>query len=105
MNQTADHYHGDQIDRPAQPPRELLVDCEAPPLTDFLIGSTGGMAEVLHSLTGYSVTCTSREALESFNKGVLAYVTLNGDCMLHFSKAIDLDPDFLLPHCVLVRIV
>lgn len=53
--------------------------------------------------TGYAVSCKNRGALEPFNEGMLAFVTLNGDSMSFFQKALDLDPDFLIVHCVLVR--
>ena len=62
------------------------------------------MAEEMLSVTGYPVTTTSKKALESFNEGVKAYVTLNGNCMLHLTKALEVDSDFLLVHCILVRI-
>ena len=62
------------------------------------------MAERFGSLTGYPISSSSREAVESFNRGVHDYVTLNGDCMHHFNKAMECDPDFLLLHCVLVNI-
>lgn len=52
--------------------------------------------------TGYAVSCSSQDAVEWFNKGMLAFVTLNGNSMSFFDKALELDPDFLLVHCVLV---
>ena len=55
--------------------------------------------------SGYAVSCKSEEALKWFNKGVYAFVTLRGDAMTAFYKALELDPDFLLIHCTLVSIM
>lgn len=52
--------------------------------------------------TGYAVSCNGKEALEWFNKGFLAFVTLNGNAMTCFEKALELDPEFLLVHCIVV---
>lgn len=62
------------------------------------------MAGNLVDVSGYGVSCSSDEAVECFNKGVAAYASLNGNCMTLFNKALELDPDFLLLHCVLVSI-
>ena len=64
--------------------------------------------EELHPLpsmedtTGYSVSCTSQAALDWFNKGLTAFVSLYGNSMTFFNKAVEVDPEFLLAHCVLV---
>lgn len=52
---------------------------------------------------GCPVSCKCQEAVDSFNKGMLAFVTLNGDAMSNFNKALELDPEFILVHCVLVN--
>ena len=62
------------------------------------------MSGDMQGVTGYPVTTANEKALESFNAGVKAYVSLNGNCMLHLTAALEKDPDFLLVHCVLVRI-
>ena len=53
-------------------------------------------------MTGYGVSSTNKEAVDWFNKGAAAFVTLNGNSMSCFDKALEQDPNFLLVHCVLV---
>lgn len=62
------------------------------------------MSEGLPDVTGYAVSCSSQEAVEWCSKGIVAFVTLNGDAMTCFNKALELEPDFLLVHCVLVSV-
>lgn len=59
---------------------------------------------LLQATAAYAVSCCGKDALEWFNKGVLAFVTLNGNAMACFDKALQLDPNFLLVHCVVVSI-
>ncbi len=58
--------------------------------------------ESLVDATGYAVTCSSQAALDQFNKGLIAFVSLYGDSMTFFNSALKVNPEFLLPHCVLV---
>ena len=58
--------------------------------------------EGMFGLTGYPVTTGVKAALENFNAGVTAFVTLNGNCMQYLSAALEDDPDFLLVHCIMV---
>ena len=60
------------------------------------------MAKTFVDGTGYEITCSKQEAVDWFNKGVVAFATLNGNCMSFFNKCLELDPDFLVVHCVLV---
>jgi hypothetical protein len=60
------------------------------------------MGEALRDVTGYEVSCNSVEGVEWFNKGAVAFITLNGDSLACFAKSLEQDPDFLLVHCVLV---
>ena len=57
---------------------------------------------VLKDATGYDVTTVSQEALEWFNKGIVAYITTIGDFDGSCEKSLELDPEILLIHCVLV---
>ena len=52
---------------------------------------------------GALLTCTSDEALESFNKGLLEYVSVRQSALSHWERAVELDPAFVLAHCALVR--
>ena len=56
----------------------------------------------MEDITGCPVSCSSEAALDWFNKGVIAFVSLYGDSMTAFNKALEEDPNFLLPHCMLV---
>ncbi len=56
----------------------------------------------LDDATNNAVSCSSHSALEWFNKGILAYITLNGSPMACFDKALEHDPEFLIVHCLLV---
>ena len=59
---------------------------------------------MMEDVTGYAVSCSSQGALDWFNEGITAFVSLYGNSMALFSKALEMDPKFLLPHCVLVNI-
>lgn len=52
---------------------------------------------------GAPLTCSSDEALESFNKGLLEYVSVRQSALSHWERAVELDPAFVLAHCALVR--
>lgn len=52
---------------------------------------------------GAPLTCTSDDALESFNKGLLEYVSVRQSALSHWERAVELDPAFVLAHCALVR--
>ena len=52
---------------------------------------------------GAPLTCTSNDALESFNKGLLEYVSVRQSALSHWERAVELDPAFVLAHCALVR--
>ena len=61
------------------------------------------LQRVLQDSCGSAVHCKSQDALDCFNKGVLQYVRSYGDCMASFNKALQLDSEFLLVNCALVR--
>ena len=61
------------------------------------------LQRVLQDSCGNAVHCKSQDALEFFNQGVLEYVRSYGDCMASFNKALQLDGEFLLVNCTLVR--
>lgn len=52
--------------------------------------------------TGYSLTCSDEEALQWFNKGVFAYVTVRDVPVPPIQKALDLDNTLVLGHCLMV---
>ena len=52
---------------------------------------------------GGPLTCTSDDALESFDKGLLEYVSVRQSALSHWERAVELDPAFVLAHCALVR--
>ena len=54
-------------------------------------------------LTGYPLTCRSEAALQSFNEGVLSYVSFRENGLPYISKALDLDDSIVLAHCLMVR--
>lgn len=74
------------------------------PAPQIFLASLIEMAETLVDATGYAVSCSKREAVEWFDKGMIAFVTLNGNFMSFFNKALEVDPEFVLVHCVLVSI-
>jgi hypothetical protein len=53
-------------------------------------------------VTGLSLTCSSQEAVESFNKGVTAFVTMREDAVPWFKAAVEKDEAFVLGHSVMV---
>ena len=53
---------------------------------------------------GVSLTCASDDALECFNSALLEYVGVRQSALPHWTKALELDPSFVLTHCALVSI-
>lgn len=51
---------------------------------------------------GCPLTCQGQGALESFNKGMVAFVTLRESCLPGFKEALEKDPDFAMAHVMLV---
>ena len=56
----------------------------------------------LKDLTGYPLSCKSEEALQSFNEGILAYVSFRENGLLMMLKALEVDHSIVLAHCVVV---
>lgn len=52
--------------------------------------------------TGLSLTCGSDEALEWYNKALVAHVTYREDPLPFVSKALEMDDSLLLGHCLVV---
>ena len=50
------------------------------------------------------MTCSSAEALELYNKALLAYLSSNEKGQPYGEKALELDGAFPLVHCLLVRL-
>ena len=53
-------------------------------------------------LTGLPLTCSSDEALEWYNKALVAHVTYREDPLPFVSRALELDDSLLLGHCLVV---
>jgi len=51
---------------------------------------------------GVPLTCASDDALECFNNALLEYVGVRQSALPHWTKALELDPSFVLTHCALV---
>lgn len=60
------------------------------------------MSELFKDLTGYPLNCSSEKALQSFNDGILAYVSFRENGLPMMQSALDVDDSLVLPHCVLV---
>lgn len=56
----------------------------------------------MQDITGYPLTCRSEAALQSFNEGILAYVSFRENGLPFFSKALELDDSIVLAHCLIV---
>ena len=59
-------------------------------------------SSIVLDLTGQPLTCTNKEALEWFNKGVVAYVSVRENSIPYFEKALQLDDSLVLVHSMLV---
>ena len=57
----------------------------------------------MKDITGYPLTCRSEAALQSFNEGVLAYISFRENGLPYLNKALELDDSIVLAHCLLVR--
>ena len=62
----------------------------------------GGARESGMDISGQPVTCSSKEALEWFNKGLVAYVAVRESSLTYFQTALQLDDSFVLAHCLMV---
>ena len=51
---------------------------------------------------GLPVTCSSREALQVYDEMLLVYVSLRESALPLARRVLQLDPDFVLAHCLLV---
>ncbi len=58
---------------------------------------------VYSDATGGDVSCSSTQALEWFNKGLIAYVAVRESSLPYFKAALQQDKSFVLAHCILVR--
>lgn len=60
------------------------------------------MADLMCDASGLPLTCSSQDALDSFNKGLLAYVTLKESPAPWFREALEKDGDFIMAHSLMV---
>ena len=60
------------------------------------------VAEQHYDLTGLLLTCRSDEALEWYNKALIAHVTYREDPLPFATRALELDDSLLLGHCLVV---
>ncbi|XP_065913134.1 tetratricopeptide repeat protein 38-like [Dysidea avara] len=56
---------------------------------------------VLRDRCGLEVHCSSQEAMDRYNQGLIEYVRSYGDSMASFGKALELDNGFFLINCTL----
>jgi len=57
---------------------------------------------VLRDSCGLELHCSSQEAVDCYNQGLIQYVRSYGDSMESFGKALKLDNAFFLINCTLV---
>ena len=62
--------------------------------------TTGGV--LFEDCCGITVQCNSQQSLDLFNQGLFEYIKGYGDFSSTFEKALELDPNFVLVHCILV---
>ena len=60
---------------------------------------------MLRDISGYTVTCSSQEAVQLYDKAVEAFVSLREKFLAYLQPAVELDERFVLAHCFLVRFV
>ena len=53
-------------------------------------------------IAGVPLTSCSQEAVESFNKGLTATVTMRESALPWFKAALEKDEDFVMAHCMVV---
>ena len=53
---------------------------------------------------GIAIQCNNQQALDLYNQGLFEYIKGYGDYVSTFEKALELDANFVLVHCTLVRI-
>jgi len=59
-------------------------------------------ADILRDSCGLEVHCSSQEAMDCYNEGLIQYVSGYGNSMANFEKALKLDNGFFLINCTLV---
>ena len=52
---------------------------------------------------GNTLTCSSQEALELYNEVLESFVSYKDDCIDSLKRIIELDENFVMAHCLLVR--
>ena len=60
-------------------------------------------AERMQDCCGNALTCSSQEALELYNKALESFVSYKDDCVDSLKRIIELDENFVMTHCLLVR--
>ena len=60
--------------------------------------------ELFEDCCGITLQCSSQQALDLYNQGLFEYIKGYGDYVSTFEKALELDPNFVLVHCALVRV-
>ena len=66
------------------------------------MASLRGGLEQRCDLTGLPLTCSSDEALEWYNKALVAHVSYRENPVPFVTRALELDESLLLGHCLLV---
>ena len=61
------------------------------------------MAQAKTDVSGLPIICSSEEALDCFNKGLLALVTLSESSVPWFKRAVELDQTFIMASSMMVK--
>lgn len=59
----------------------------------------------MEDVAGVPLTCSCQEALEDFNKGLAAFVTMREKAVPWFKAALEKDKDLVIAHSMMVRAV
>lgn len=57
---------------------------------------------MMEDVSGLQLTCCSPEALESFNRGLAAFVTLKESALPWFREAMEKDQNCVMAHSMMV---
>lgn len=57
----------------------------------------------MEDVAGAPLSCSCKEALKDFNKGLTAFVTMREKAVPWFKAALEKDEDFVMAHSMMVR--
>ena len=58
--------------------------------------------ELRADISGLPLTCSSQDAVDSFNEGLVAFVTLRKSPVSSFRAALERDEEFVMAHSMMV---